>query len=127
MPALPPTLKYADFRVLIVSSVLEGIGFRGQLVVVGWMLLEESGSPFIVGLGINRGLLDWAGKGAPLPKSTRNFYLAGIGLHAAFNTIGAVLWFAGAPETQGGTGGKRPAEATDAECQGEQRQPPDSF
>jgi len=52
VPALPSTLKYADFRVLIVSSVLEGIGFRGQLVVVGWMLLEESGSPFIVGLGI---------------------------------------------------------------------------
>lgn len=50
---------------------------------------------FIVGLGINRGLLDWARRGSPLPKATRNFYLAGIGLHAAFNTIGTVLWFAG--------------------------------
>lgn len=28
------------------------MGFRGQLVTVGWLLLEESDSPFIVGLGI---------------------------------------------------------------------------
>ena len=46
---------------------------------------------FIVGLGINRGLLDWARAGSPLPKATRNFYLAGIGLHAAFNTVAFAL------------------------------------
>ena len=52
MPALPPTLRYADFRVLLASAVFAGIGFRGQLVAVGWVLLEESDSPLIVGLGI---------------------------------------------------------------------------
>ena len=52
MFALPPTLRHADFRVLLASAVLAGIGFRGQLVAVGWVLLEESDSPFIVGLGI---------------------------------------------------------------------------
>jgi len=50
---------------------------------------------FIVGLGINRGLLDWARSGSPLPKATRNFYLAGIGLHAAFNTVATALVLAG--------------------------------
>ena len=58
-------------------------------------LILHTTASFIVGLGINRGLLDWAGKGAPLPKSTRNFYLAGIGLHAAFNTVAAALSLAG--------------------------------
>jgi RsiW-degrading membrane proteinase PrsW (M82 family) len=50
---------------------------------------------FIVGLGINRGLLDWARRGSPLPKATRNFYVAGIGLHAVFNTTVMALAIAG--------------------------------
>lgn len=50
---------------------------------------------FIVGLGITRGLLDWAGGRSPLPKSTRNFYIAGIGLHAAFNATALALSLAG--------------------------------
>ena len=58
-------------------------------------LFMHAAASFIVGLGINRGLLDWASRGAPLPKSTRNFYLAGIGLHAAFNTVAMALSIAG--------------------------------
>ena len=58
-------------------------------------LILHTTASFIVGLGINRGLLDWAGRGAPLPKATRNFYLAGIGLHAAFNTTVTALLLAG--------------------------------
>ena len=58
-------------------------------------LVMHATASFIVGLGINRGLLDWAGRGAPLPKSTRNFYLAGIGLHAVFNTTAIALTIAG--------------------------------
>jgi hypothetical protein len=50
--ALPATLQHRDFRVLMAAAVFAGIGFRGQLVVVGWVLLEKSDSPFIVGLGI---------------------------------------------------------------------------
>jgi MFS family permease len=52
VPGLPPPLRYADFRVLVLATVLLSVGFRGHLVVVGWLLLEESDSPFIVGLGI---------------------------------------------------------------------------
>ena len=58
-------------------------------------LVLHAAASFIVGLGINRGLLDWAGRGWPLPKATRNFYLAGIGLHAAFNTTVTALAIAG--------------------------------
>jgi MFS family permease len=52
MRTLPPTLAHRDFRVLLASAAFAGIGFRGQLVAVGWVLLEQSDSPFIVGLGI---------------------------------------------------------------------------
>jgi RsiW-degrading membrane proteinase PrsW (M82 family) len=58
-------------------------------------LFLHATASFIVGLGINRGLLDWARAGSPLPKATRNFYLAGISLHAAFNTVATVLLLAG--------------------------------
>ena len=58
-------------------------------------LVLHAAASFIVGLGINRGLLDWADKGSPLPKSTRNFYLAGIGLHAVFNTVVTALAIGG--------------------------------
>ena len=58
-------------------------------------LFMHAAASFIVGLGINRGLLDWAGSGSPLPKATRNFYLAGIGLHAVFNTVAISLAIAG--------------------------------
>ena len=58
-------------------------------------LFIHATASFIVGLGINRGLLDWARSGSPLPKATRNFYLAGIGLHAAFNTTVMALALVG--------------------------------
>ncbi len=47
-----PPLAHPDFRVLCASTIFAGIGFRGQLVVLGWLLLESSDSAFIVGLGI---------------------------------------------------------------------------
>ena len=58
-------------------------------------LFLHATASFIVGLGINRGLLDWARSGSPLPKATRSFYLAGISLHAAFNTVATALSLAG--------------------------------
>ena len=58
-------------------------------------LFMHAAASFIVGLGINPGLLDWARSGAPLPKATRTFYLAAIGLHAVFNTVAISLAIAG--------------------------------
>ena len=59
-------------------------------------LILHAAASFTVGLGINRGLLDWAARGSPLPRATRNFYLAGIGLHAVFNTVVTALALGGA-------------------------------
>ncbi len=58
-------------------------------------LALHTAASFIVGLGINRGLIDWASRGAPLPKATRNLYIAAISLHAVFNTVGTALYFSG--------------------------------
>jgi hypothetical protein len=45
-------LRYPDFRVLWASAILTGIGYIGESVVLGWLLLEETDSPFVVGAGI---------------------------------------------------------------------------
>ncbi|MBI2912968.1 MAG: PrsW family intramembrane metalloprotease [Chloroflexi bacterium] len=50
---------------------------------------------FIVGLGLNQGLLDWARGRGHLPKASRNLYIAAIALHAAFNIAATALAIAG--------------------------------
>jgi hypothetical protein len=64
--------------------------FRFTVPVATHMLAS-----FVVGLGLTRGLIDWAEGRAPLPKATRNFYLAGVALHAAYNISALALTFAG--------------------------------
>lgn len=46
---------------------------------------------FLVGLAINRALIDWAQGRAPLPKRNRNLYFAAMALHAIFNTTAVAL------------------------------------
>ncbi len=58
-------------------------------------LLVHATASFIVGLGINERLLAWARDGAPLPKANRNFIIAGIALHAVFNTVATALALSG--------------------------------
>ncbi len=58
-------------------------------------LLLHATASFIVGLGINQGLLNWARGRSPLPKATRNFYIAAIALHAAFNIVAVALVISG--------------------------------
>ena len=48
----PPALRYRDFRVLWLSSVFNSVGFMGEMVVLGWVLLELTDSPFMVGVGM---------------------------------------------------------------------------
>jgi RsiW-degrading membrane proteinase PrsW (M82 family) len=50
---------------------------------------------FIVGLGLSRTIIDWAAGRAPFPKRTRNFYLAGAGLHALYNFTAVILALSG--------------------------------
>jgi RsiW-degrading membrane proteinase PrsW (M82 family) len=46
---------------------------------------------FLVGFGLSRQLVDWAAGRATFPKMTRNFYIAAVLLHAAYNTTVVVL------------------------------------
>lgn len=50
---------------------------------------------FIVGLGISQRLFDWARGNAPLPKASRNFYIAAMTLHGIANTVVIALAIAG--------------------------------
>lgn len=58
------------------------------------LVVHTTGS-FIVGLAINRSLVDWAQGRAPLPKRSRNLYFTAMALHGIFNTVAIVLSFAG--------------------------------
>ena len=46
---------------------------------------------FLFGLGLSRALVDWAAGRARLPKSTRNWYVAAVALHAVYNTAAVIL------------------------------------
>jgi MFS family permease len=45
-------LSYQDFRLLSGASILWGIGFGGEFVVVTWVVLDQTDSPFMVGLAL---------------------------------------------------------------------------
>ncbi len=53
---------------------------------------------FLVGFGLSRQLVDWAGGRASFPKMTRNFYIAAVLLHATYNTSVVVLDLTGVLE-----------------------------
>ena len=44
-----PALQFPDFRFLWLSSVFNSIGFIGEQVIVGWIILEMTDSSFMVG------------------------------------------------------------------------------
>ena len=45
-------LRLGDYRVLCLSTAFQGAGYIGETVVLGWLLLEQTDSAFIVGLGV---------------------------------------------------------------------------
>lgn len=58
-------------------------------------LALHGAASFVYGLGINRGLIDWAAGGGPFPKPARNFYLAAVLMHGVFNTVAFSLELSG--------------------------------
>ena len=55
----------------------------------------HAAASFTVGLGLDRGVVDWVNRGAPLPKRTRRFYIAGVTIHAIYNITAIVLALTG--------------------------------
>lgn len=58
-------------------------------------LVMHSLGSFLVGLGLSRAIIDWAAGRGSMLKSTRNFYLAAVCLHAVYNTTVIALSLAG--------------------------------
>jgi hypothetical protein len=50
---------------------------------------------FTVGLGLDRTIVDWVNRGAPFPKRTRRFYLAGVTIHGIYNSTAVILAVSG--------------------------------
>jgi len=50
---------------------------------------------YLVGLGINQQILDWAAGRSKLPRASRNFYIAAVVLHGAYNTIAVIFSLSG--------------------------------
>ena len=47
-----PALRFRDFRFLWISSVFNAVGFQGEQVVLGWLVLELTDSPVLVGTAL---------------------------------------------------------------------------
>ena len=47
-----PALRFRDFRFLWLSSIFNSTGFIGEQVVVGWLVLELTDSPLMVGAAL---------------------------------------------------------------------------
>jgi len=50
---------------------------------------------FIMGSGLDRGILDWAGGKVPFPRLTRQRYFTAAGLHMAYNVTVIILALTG--------------------------------
>jgi len=50
---------------------------------------------YLVGLGINIRILDWAAGRSKLPRASRNFFVAAAVLHGAYNFIAVILSISG--------------------------------
>ncbi len=55
----------------------------------------HAAASYLVGLGINQRILDWAAGRTKLPRSSRNFYIAAVTLHGLYNTIAVILSISG--------------------------------
>lgn len=54
-------------------------------------IIMHTGASFIYGLGISRGIIDWAAGRGSIPKRTRYLYVAAVAIHAIFNMMVATL------------------------------------
>ena len=50
---------------------------------------------YLVGLGLNQRILDWAAGRSKLPRASRNYYIAAVVLHGAYNAIAVILSVSG--------------------------------
>jgi hypothetical protein len=64
-PALPALLRLRDFRWLTLGVLLNSVGMMGEVVVLGWVALELTDSPFLVGVAMGARMLPLFFVGVP--------------------------------------------------------------
>lgn len=50
---------------------------------------------YLVGLGLNQQLIDWAAGRQKLPRASRNFYIAAVAIHGTYNLTAVILSITG--------------------------------
>jgi hypothetical protein len=58
-------------------------------------LFMHTFNSFLVGLGLDHKIIDWANGLIPFPRRTRNYYYLAMLIHATFNVVAVVLTVAG--------------------------------
>ena len=58
-------LRLGNFRSLATATVLNAVGMMGETVVLGWLTLELTDSPFLVGLAMGARALPFFFVGVP--------------------------------------------------------------
>ncbi len=90
-----PALRFHDFRLLWISGLFNSTGFIGEQVVLGWLVLELTDSPFMVGtalaLRMAPFLLLGAVAGAIADIVDRRSLLRSVSLGMAVLSAGAAL------------------------------------
>ena len=93
----PPSLRYRDFRILWLSGVFNSVGFMGEMVVLGWVLLELTDSPFMVGVGMGVRMLPFllfgilAGSVADRVDRRRLMLMLGLALAGVTSILSVII------------------------------------
>jgi len=48
-----PAMRIRDFRFLFASAMFDAVGFTGEMVLLGWLMLDMTDSPFMVGVALS--------------------------------------------------------------------------
>ncbi len=92
-----PPLQYRDLRYLWLSGLLNSVGMMGGQVVLGWVILELTDSPFIVGVALGLRMAPFfflgilAGTIADMVDRGKLMRLVNLGNAAANAAIGVLM------------------------------------
>ena len=88
--------RLRDFRCLVASMLLNSVGMMGEVVVLGWLSLELTNSPFLVGVAMSMRALPLFFVGAPAGaladrvSRRRLLMVTGLGQTLTAGTLGAL-------------------------------------
>jgi MFS family permease len=88
--------RLRDFRCLVASMLLNSVGMMGEVVVLGWVSLELTNSPFLVGVAMSMRALPLFFVGAPAGaladrvSRRRLLMVTGLGQALTAGTLGAL-------------------------------------